>query len=167
VQSECVRFLTIALAILFVACSRPKPPILTPEKAVVTAIGRTGIDMNVQLLVHNPNGFAISARSVSATVVVDAKYTMKPVNVPREFTLQALADNRLEVPMTVPWSDLSILVALAAAPRSIPYAVDGSVSWGGDLLHVDVPFRLTGVVTHEQMVAATLNSLPGLPPPPL
>jgi LEA14-like dessication related protein len=160
VQSEFVRFRAIALAILLAACSRPKPPTITPERAVVTAIGPSGIEMSLELSLHNPNTVDISARSVTATAVLDGKYTMSPVTIPRAFTLPARADAPLAVPMTLAWSDLSTLVTLAGTQRSIPYDVDGSVSLGGDLLHVDVPFHLSGVVTHEQLVAATLNSLP-------
>jgi hypothetical protein len=155
-----VRFRAIALAILLVACSRPKPPTITPQKAVVTAIGPSGIDMSVELLLHNPNSVDISARSVSASAVLDGKYAMSPVTVPRGLTLPARADAPLAVPMTLAWNDVSALVTLAGTKRSIPYEVDGTVSLGGDLVHVDVPFHLSGVVTHEQLVAATLNSLP-------
>ena len=70
-QSECVRFPVIAAFAFVVACERPKPPTIVPEKAVVTSIGPSGIGMNVELGVDNPNGVALSARSVTAKVVLD------------------------------------------------------------------------------------------------
>ena len=42
----------------------------------------------------------------------------------------------------------------------MPYDVDGTVELGGDSLSVDLPFQLSGTITHEQMVQAALGSLP-------
>jgi hypothetical protein len=44
------------------------------------------------------------------------------------------------------------------------YDVDGSVSLGGDLMHADVPFHLSGALTHDDLVRTTLNSLPRIVP---
>jgi hypothetical protein len=155
-----VRSSVLAAALLALACSRPKPPTITPEKAVVTSIGPSGIQMNLELGVHNPNAIDISARAVTAKVVLDGRHTLSQVTVPHEFTLTARAPSRLVVPMSLQWADVSVLLSLAAANRDIPYEVDGAVSLGGDLLHADVPFRLSGVLTREQLVQTTLNSLP-------
>jgi len=42
----------------------------------------------------------------------------------------------------------------------VPYTVDGKLEMGGSLLHVGVPFRLEGAITHEQIAGALLHSLP-------
>ncbi len=158
-QSECVRFPVIAAFALVVACARPKPPTIVPEKAVVTSIGPSGIGMNVELGVDNPNGVALAARSVTAKVVLDGKYPLAAVTVPHEFTLAPRARTKLVVPMALAWADLSTLLVLASSNRSIPYDVDGTVTFGGDVLHADVPFHLAGVLTQEQLLTTTLNSL--------
>jgi LEA14-like dessication related protein len=159
VQSERVRFPAVLAFVFVAACARPKPPTIVPEKAVVTSIGRAGIGMNVELGVDNPNGVALSARSVTAKVVLDGKYPLSTVTVSHEFTLVARARTRLVVPMALAWENLSTLLVLASSNRSIPYDVDGSVTLGGSTLSADVPFHLTGVLTQEQLLQTTLNSL--------
>ena len=54
-------------------------------------------------------------------------------------------------------------MALALANRPIPYEVSGKVNLGGDLVNVDLPFTLKGVISHDQLLQATVNSLPMLP----
>jgi LEA14-like dessication related protein len=155
-----VRWPIVALAVVLAACSRPAPPTIVPEKAVVTAISPAGIQMNVELALDNPNGVALSARTVTANVVLDGKYPLSSVTVPHEVTLAAHSRSALLVPMTLKWEGVSTLVALAGSQRNVPYEVNGSVNLGGDLLNVDVPFHLAGVLTKEQLVQLTLNSLP-------
>jgi hypothetical protein len=121
------------------------------------------MEMNVALGVDNPNGVDLSARSVTAKVVLDGKYALRPVTVPHDFTLKARARSDLVVPMSLKWEDVSTLLALASTGRSIPYDVDGTVTLGGDVLNVDVPFHLRGELTREQLVQTTLNSLPRWP----
>jgi len=164
VQSEGVRWAPIAAFVVVAACSRPKPPTIVPKKALVTAIGPAGIQMNVELGVDNPNGVALSGRAVTAKVVLDGKYPMSPVTVPHAFTLAAHAQSDLVVPMALKWDEVSTIVALAGANHAVPYDVDGAVNLGGDLVNVDVPFHLRGELTKEQMVQMTLNSLPRLVP---
>ena len=164
VQSECVRSHVLAGALLLAACSRPKPPTITPERAVVTAIAPSGIEMNVELAVDNPNGVDLSARSVTANVVLDHHLPLPTVTVPQEFKLTARSASHLVIPMSLKWEDVSTLLTLAAANRNIPYDIDGSVRLGGDLLHADVPFHLSGALTHDDLVRTTLNSLPRMFP---
>jgi LEA14-like dessication related protein len=149
--------------LVLAACSRPKPPTIAPEKAVVTAIGPTGMEMNVELGVDNPNSVDLSARSVTAKVVLDGKYPMSSVTVPHEFTLKARAKSHLIVPMALRWEEVSTLLALASSNRNIPYDVDGTVTLGGDALNLDVPFHLRGELTREQLLQTTINSLPRWP----
>ncbi len=63
------------------------------------------------------------------------------------------------------WKDLASIAALAAQSRGVPYQVSGTVAIGGETLNVDLPFRLAGTITHEQLVTAIGNSLPGPAPP--
>jgi hypothetical protein len=159
-----VRLAILVCIIIGAGCSRPKPPTITPEKVVVTSIGPAGIDVLVNLGVENSNSSDLAGRSVTAKVVLDGKHDLGTVSVPREFHLPAGKRTELAVPMSVAWKEFSALLSLAGAPRNIPFDVDGSVSIGGDLLHVDVPFHISGVLTHEQLVQATMNSLPRLLP---
>jgi len=154
----------LAGVLLLATCSRPKPPTITPERAVVTAIAPSGIEMNVELAVDNPNGVDLSARLVTANVVLDHHSPLRTVTVPQEFKLIARSTSHLVIPMSLKWEDVSTLLTLAAANRNIPYDIDGSVRLGGDLLHADVPFHLSGALTHDDLVRTTLNSLPPMFP---
>jgi LEA14-like dessication related protein len=138
-------------------------PTIAPEKAVVTSVGPAGVGLNVELGVDNPNGIELSGRSLTAKVVLDGTYDLGTVSVPHPFRLAPRATSHLAVPLMLPWTDISILAALAAPNRSIPYDVDGTVNVGAEALNADVPFHLGGVITHQQLIEATLNSIPSLP----
>jgi LEA14-like dessication related protein len=129
----------------------------------VTAVGPAGMQMNVELGLDNPNTVDLSARSVTAKVVLDGKYPMSPVTVPHDFTLKAKDRSHLVVPMSLKWEDVSTLLALASTNRNVPYDIDGTVKLGGEVLSLDVPFHLRGELTREQLVQTTLNSLPHWP----
>jgi hypothetical protein len=45
----------------------------------------------------------------------------------------------------------------------VPYTVDGTASIGGARLAFDVPFKLTGTITPEQLQQAGMKSLQGIP----
>jgi hypothetical protein len=67
----------------------------------------------------------------------------------------------LSVPMAMDWKDVAVITALVALHNDVPYDVDGKVSLGGDLVHVSLPFRLSDVITAEQLLQAIAK-----PPPP-
>jgi len=148
---------------LALACGRPKPPTITPEKGEVTSVGPDGIQLTLALTVDNPNRIDLSARSVTGRVLLDGKHDLGTVTVSQPFRLPSGQRTALSVPMTVAWKDLGVVLALAASNRNLPYDVDGFVSVGGDSINVNLPFHLSGVVTHEQLLKATLNSLPRFP----
>lgn len=155
--------LVTALPLMVFGCSKPAPPTITPERASITAVTAQGIDLHVELNAMNPNAVDLSAREVTAHIVVDKKYDMGSVTMPQAVTLAAGKATKLDVPVSTKWADLGSLVGLAASAGAVPYTVDGTVSLGGDLLNISVPFHLDGTVTHDQIVAATKNSLPALP----
>jgi LEA14-like dessication related protein len=159
------RLFTVALLIgfLLMACNRPKPPTLTPEKGELTAIGPDGIHLTLHLGVENPNRFELSARSVTGRVLLDGKHDMGTVAVSQPFRLPAGQVTRLSVPITVALRDVPLILGLAASNRDLSYDVDGTVNVGGDSLNVNLPFHLRGELTHEQLVRATVNSLPRFP----
>jgi hypothetical protein len=148
---------------LAVACARPKPPTITPEKGEVTSVGPEGMTLKLSLTLDNPNRIDLSARSVTGRLLLDGKYDLGTVTVSEPFRLPSGQRTPLTVPMTVGWKDLGVVLVLAASNRNLPYDVDGSVNVGGDSINVNLPFHLSGIVTHEQLLKATLNSIPRLP----
>jgi LEA14-like dessication related protein len=155
--------LAFAVAVAALGCSRPDPPTLTPEQAKVTRISPDGLDMEVRLEAYNPNSVDLSARSLKAKVTLDGKYHVGDVKSAAKVVLPAHKRTKLEVPLSVKWTDLSGLISLAASNRAVPYELDGTVEVGGDALSLDVPFKLRGMITHDELVRATMNSLPKIP----
>jgi LEA14-like dessication related protein len=144
-------------------CSKPVAPVLTPHRAAVTGIGLAGIDMSVELGVENPNRIDLSARSVTAHVVLEDQVDLGTVTVSRPLTIPAGQATELSVPVSVKWQDVATLTALALSNRDIRYDVDGAVNVGGETLNVNVPYRLSGTITHADLINATMRSLPALP----
>jgi LEA14-like dessication related protein len=155
-----MRVLVVLAALLVVSCSRPSPPTLTPQRAEVTAVGTSGISLLVAIAVNNPNRFSLSARQVTAEVTLDGRFKLGAVTVPQAIDMPANQSTGIDVPVSVAWTDLPSIIALAATGRSIPYAVDGTVNIGGDVIHVELPYHLTGEITREQLGAALRSSVP-------
>jgi LEA14-like dessication related protein len=150
----------VLVAGLAAACSKPAPPTLTPEKVVVTRVDLAGIDVDVVVDATNPNSVDLSASGVSSHLVVDRTHDVGTVTVPKSITLPAGKTTKVDVPVSLRWSDVGLLAQLAAGSGAVPYTIDGKLEMGGDLVHVGVPFHLEGILTHEQIVGAVMNSLP-------
>ena len=145
------------------ACSKPQPPQLTPKEAKVTSVDLTGFDMRVKMEAFNPNGFDLSVRSVVAHVVVDGTHDLGTVTSAQPINLPANARTLIEVPLNMKWKGAADFASIASSKRPIPYTVDGTATVGGASLNVDVPFKLQGVITAEQLQQAGLKSLQGIP----
>jgi LEA14-like dessication related protein len=145
------------------ACSKPQPPTLVPKKATVTGMSAAGIDMQLDLDATNPNSIPLVAQSVTAKVSFDKQYDMGTATIAKSFDIPAGKTTTLSVPMSIPWSNVAPLVALGASGKNVTYDVDGSVVIGGASLNVTLPFTATGTITHDQIVAATVRSIPSIP----
>jgi LEA14-like dessication related protein len=145
------------------ACSKPQPPQLTPKEAKVTSVDLAGFEMRVKMEAFNPNGFELSVQSVVARVVVDGTHDLGTVTAPQPFSLPASARTVIDVPLVVKWKGAVNFASLATSKRPIPYTVDGTAKVGGSSLNVDVPFKLQGVITPEQLQQAGLKSLQAIP----
>lgn len=153
----------LALTLSLGACKAPDPPVLTPEKAMVTGITSAGIDLVVQVDAFNPNTVDLTAQKVTAKVTLDGRFDLGTVTTDQMTTLPKSAHTLIAVPIEGKWHDLAAIGTLAASNRPIPFAIDGTQTVGGKRLNVDLPFHIDGTLTHEQLVQATLNSLPKLP----
>jgi LEA14-like dessication related protein len=144
------------------ACSKPEPPTITPKSAEVTGITPAGVDMKVSLEVKNPNGFDISARKMTAKLTLD-RYDLGNVSSPSAITIPAKGSTTFDTPVSMKWNDIAPIAAVAATQADVPYKVDGTVTLGGERVNFDVPFHLEGKIPHDQIVKATLQSLPKIP----
>lgn len=158
-----MRVVLLVVATLAAGCAKPAPPTLAPEKVTVTRLDVTGIALDVSMSATNPNSSDLSASGVSSHVVVDKTHDAGTVTVPEAITLPAGKTTTFDVPLTLKWSDMGVLAQLAVSTGAVPYAVDGTLEMGGNLLHVGVPFHLDGTITQAQILGAMMNSMPKLP----
>jgi LEA14-like dessication related protein len=157
-----VRFVSLVAAVAVVACSKPAPPTIVPEQATVTSMDMLAVHLDVMLTATNPNAIDLPVRDVTAKIVVGQNFDLGTATIPNAVTLPAGKSTKLDVPMSLKWTDMSALAQLAATRAAIPFTVDGTVDLGGDLIAVSVPFHIAGTVSHDQLVSAALNSLPGI-----
>jgi LEA14-like dessication related protein len=155
--------LTAAAALATLSCSKPDPPVLTPKSAKLSGITPAGVTFDLSVEAFNPNSVELAAQSVTGKVVLDGKYDLGTATVAKPVALPAGARTTLDIPLSLRWNDVLALGQLAASNRAAPYAVDGTVTVGGARLNVDLPFHMTGTVTHEELVQLTTRSLPAIP----
>jgi LEA14-like dessication related protein len=160
------RALLLAAALGLAACSRPEPPTVKPVSARVTSVGTNGIALNAKLEADNPNDVDLSIKSLSATITLDGKYTVGTVTIPHAITLPAKKKKQFEVPISMPWGNVAEIAPLALQNRDVPYEVKGTVKGGTESIDLQMPFTVTGVVTHQQIQQAVGSAIPkGIPLP--
>lgn len=143
-------------------CSKPQPPTINPERATVTGADAQSVQLDVTLTATNPNSIDLTVQDVTAHVVLGGKVDLGATTVAKEYTLPAGKPTTIDALVSVPWGNVSAIAQLASAP-TVPFTVDGTVELGGSLLHVTVPYHLTGTIAQKQLVAASLRALvPGL-----
>jgi hypothetical protein len=151
------------LLLALVGCKKPVPPQIVPKAARATAISPAGLDLVIDVVATNPNSVTLSAQSVSAKATLAGKWELGTVRIDKPIALAPNVPTPLEVPMSMPWTDARALASLATAPGPVPYVVEGTVTVGGESLHVDLPFTLQGTLTREQIAAAAMKSIPQIP----
>jgi LEA14-like dessication related protein len=160
---RCALAVAAACAVASTGCSKPRAPTIAPEHATVTGVDAKALHLDVALSATNPNGVDLNVRDVTAHVVLGKTIDLGSVTLPQAMTLPAGKASTIDAPLAVPWNDLTALAQLVGGSGPIPFTIDGTVELGGDLLHVTVPYHLTGSVTQQQLMAATVRSLPAIP----
>jgi LEA14-like dessication related protein len=157
-------FVSLSAAVfVLAACSKPAPPQITPKEARLVGLGPTGAELVVVVEATNPNRVTLSAQSVTAHAKLDGKWELGTVKIDKPIVLPPNTPTAVETAMTLPWSNMNALGALATAQRPVPYVVEGTVTVGGESLHVDLPFSVSGTLSKEQIAAAALKSLQNIP----
>jgi hypothetical protein len=140
------------------ACSTPQPPKITPLAVSATSADDRGLQLVAKLSVENPNGFDLSAQSVTAKIVVGGSVDLGNVTVDKPFTLPAKATTNMDVPLTLTWQNVAPLVPLAQKP-TLPFTVDGTVQFSGRLA-VALPFHVEGTLDRDQVLKGSIMRLP-------
>lgn len=155
--------LAFAAVATFAACEKPAPPTIVPKEAKVVTVSPAGLDILLKVEATNPNKYALSAQSITGTAKLDGKWDLGSVTITKPIALPPGVPTLIDVPMTMPWSDLRALGALATTKRPVPYTVQGTVTIGGEKLNVTLPYAMTGTISQEQIAAAAMKSIPSLP----
>ena len=163
----------VAAALAATGCAKPEPPTLRPLDVATTRVDETGLGLRVRLEAQNPNRVPLVAQRVSGHLTLaGGTIDLGTVSVDQALTLPAKSTTVVEVPLTMRWQNLGALGMLAAQTPTVPYAIEGTVTVGGERLNVELPFTLTGTLQRDDLVRAalrgipTLPGLPGLTPPP-
>jgi LEA14-like dessication related protein len=149
--------------VLLLGCSKPAPPQITPREVRAVGLSPAGLDLVIGVVATNPNNVTLSAQAVTAKAKIDGKWDLGQVKITKPIVLPPGAPTPLDVPMSMPWTDVRALATLATAPKPVDYVVEGTVTVGGEHLNVDLPFSLKGTLTPQQIAAAAMKSVPGLP----
>lgn len=160
VKGRTLLAVAIASTLVASACKKPDPPHVVPKEARVVGLGPRGLDVQLKVEATNPNGVTLSVQSFTGKAKLDGRWDMGSVTVSKPVVLPPRTPTMIDVPMTLPWTDMTALAQLATSPRPVPYVVEGTAKIGGEKLNVDVPFSIPGTITREQIVAAALGSLP-------
>ena len=151
---------TAAVALLSLSgCEKPKPPTITPRSAQVDSVGPSGLKLKVKLDVHNPNSFPLSVRHLSGKLLVGSGVEVGNAQIPTQFSVPGGKTEPVSSNVQVKWSNIAGLLPLASTGKPIAYTFEGLASIGGEKLNVDVPFRLKGKLTAEQVIGAGLRGL--------
>jgi LEA14-like dessication related protein len=160
------RPLFLAAALALAACSPPEPPTVTPVSAKVQSISPSGITVEAKLEAYNPNDFDITARSFTATVTLDKSLNIGTVTSQHSVTLPAKKKTRFDVPIPLQWQDVTYLAPLALSNRDVPFEAEGKVKASAKSVDLEMPFKVSGIVTHKQIqqaVGSAIPKVPGLP----
>lgn len=144
-------WLLIALALL--ACARPRPPQVSPRVVQVAAVSPSGIDLDVQLNVHNPNTFSLSAEAVSGTLYVGNEQRLGHGVARPEQPIPGKSDGVVASRVHIDWADVTAVLPLLQQERTA-YEFRGDVTLGGESLNVTLPFSLSGELTRAELIQA-------------
>jgi LEA14-like dessication related protein len=150
--------LAALLLLLAAACAKPQPPAVTPEVARVVRVSSEGVDLEVTLGVQNPNAFALDAREVEGTLLVAGGQRLGTGKSNPNRSIPAHGTGSVQSQVHIAWDDVPALQKFLLQER-VPYQFKGSVTLGGDTLHVSLPFEMQGTLTREQLLQAGLRGL--------
>jgi LEA14-like dessication related protein len=157
------RPLLLAAAFGLLACTKPEPPTVRPLSGRLVGINENGIEVEAKLEATNPNDFEIKVKSFTADVTLDHRIKVGTVTTTTAVTLPASKKKVFEVPISVKWNDVTSLVPLSLSSKDVPWEAEGTVKVSAESLDVDVPFKVNGVLTHQQIMTAVRKSIPQIP----
>jgi LEA14-like dessication related protein len=150
------------LALALAACSKPQPPTITSVKPTSVMVDARGVTIGLDVGMQNPNRVAIPVQSIDAHVTLDDTIDLGDVKVPEAVLLPAQQEAHVPVSVPLAWTDMTQMASLATSGRDVKYKAVGTVTLGGDLLNVSVPFDTTGTIKQQDLAQGAMKGLPKL-----
>lgn len=158
-RSLCMAVLGGALS----GCSGLGRPSVTPQTPQIGAVSKAGLDLNIELLVKNPNPFALIGQRVSGSLSLgDGKgKRVGDANADINAPIPAHGSGNIDSRLQIAWTSLSALSEFIGKSR-VPYTFDGALAIKGGPLDLSVPFQLHGYLEREQLLQLGAAGLRGL-----
>jgi LEA14-like dessication related protein len=134
------------------ACSNLGRPAVTPERATVTGVGPSGVELGVALRVDNPNPFALVANGVDGTLFVGDHKELGTAGTTLDAPIAANSSGEVQSRLVIAWSSAGALRELVGKSE-VPYLFEGKLGVTGGPMTVSVPFELRGHFTREQLLS--------------
>lgn len=162
-MSRAIVFTALALS-LTCACSKPKPPTITPKSARVLSVGSGGVELAVTFDVENPNRFPLMVHAVDGSFALGTGdgAELGKAHAEPSASIPGNGTSTVTSKLSVGWTHLSALTPFLLSPTAVPYRFVGNAQLGGDSLNVTVPFTLNGELTRAQLLGVGLAGL-GVP----
>jgi LEA14-like dessication related protein len=150
----------LGLAFGFIACAKPAPPTVIPKAVRVTAVRPQGLELTLDLDVHNPNDFPLFVNSVDGTLALGAGVELGRAQAQPKSRIPAKGTSPISSQVFVAWTNLGALTPFLISQSPIDYRFRGTALLGGERLNLSVPFELTGTLTRAELIQIGLAALP-------
>jgi len=155
------RWALFAAVALASACSKPKPPTITPKSAQVLSVSGIGVNLAVTFDVANPNRFPLVVHAVDGRFLLGAGAGVElgKAHAEPSSSIPAQGTSTVTSQIAIGWTNLAALAPFVLSPAAVPYRFDGNATFGGESLNVSLPFTLTGQLTRAELLSAGLSGL--------
>lgn len=152
-------FVLLMLLLSMLACSKPAPPTLTPERAEVVATNPSGLVIRVHCKAHNPNSIPLPIRNVTGSITI-AGNPLGGVSASSLNTLAANADTPVSFDLTVPWVNVAPALISTTSSEQVPYVVQGTAQFEALGVTLSSPFTTQGMVRRTELISTAARSVP-------
>jgi LEA14-like dessication related protein len=142
------------------ACSKPSPPTITPERAEVVATNPAGLLIRVHCVAHNPNSIPLPIRRVDGNITMGGA-PLGGVSASSMTTLAAKADTPTAFDLNVPWANVAATVlSTMGSTQDLPYTVQGTAHFEAAGIEFSVPFTTQGTLRRSDLIGGAARSVP-------
>jgi LEA14-like dessication related protein len=164
-MARTLSWIVIVLTVGLGACGgRPQVPTVSPRSTQVTGVVTNGLNISMELLIHNPNTYDLDVYAIQARVNAQG-HDLGSVEHATTVRLTSGEWTPFSTQIVVPWGDLPSLALTTMMTPTIPYHVEGRVMVRGPAGYtVRVPYELDGTIPRDMLLRVPgIPSIPGIP----